>query len=138
VGRFLYLDDGRGNTRFENEIALKTHLGNTKVTLDHHGDTIKKIDYYPFGHMIYTSDTETPFAEDNHYLYNDKGLQDDFGLDWYDYGVRFYDGQIGKFHTQDRFAEKYYDFSTLDCCWLSSNFSTNSLSPGISNFISKA
>ncbi|MFW5757898.1 MAG: RHS repeat-associated core domain-containing protein [Bacteroidota bacterium] len=51
--------------------------------------------------MIYASDTQTPFAEDNRYLYNGNELQDDFGLDWYDYGARFYDGQIGRFHSVD-------------------------------------
>ena len=52
----------------------------------------------------------------NRYLYNGKELQDQaiggtpFG--WYDYGARFYDPELGRFHTQDRFAEKYYSYSS--------------------------
>ncbi len=32
-------------------------------------------------------------------------------MDWYDYGARFYDPALGRFTTQDRFAEKYLDLT---------------------------
>jgi RHS repeat-associated protein len=43
----------------------------------------------------------------NDYLYNGKELQYDFGLGWYDYGARFYDAVVGRFHTLDPLSEKY-------------------------------
>lgn len=48
-------------------------------------------DYYPFG----MAHQYTRPNNDNKYLYNQKELQDDVlsntGLNWYDYGARFYD-----------------------------------------------
>ncbi len=92
---------------------LKDHLGSVRmvVSTTGTGGTIEQqTDYYPFGMTI---------AEYNgsviDYRYNGKELQDDLingkKLDWYDYGARFYDPQIGRWHIVDPFVEKYYDLS---------------------------
>ncbi|MBP7732111.1 MAG: hypothetical protein KA114_10870 [Bacteroidales bacterium] len=51
----------------------------------------------------------------NNYLYNGKELNSDKmlseALDCYDYVARFYDPQTGRFHVQDRYAEKYLNFT---------------------------
>lgn len=57
------------------------------------------------------NDYENVLESENRFKYNGKELQDDLGLNWYDYGARMYDAAIGRFNTQDAFAEKYLDFS---------------------------
>ena len=63
--------------------------------------------YYPFGMQLealgYTSGNDLK----NNYLYNGKELQEDYGLNWYDYGTRMYDPVIGRFTTVDPMAEKF-------------------------------
>jgi len=47
----------------------------------------------------------------NKYLYNDKELIEDNGLQCYDYGQPMYDPSTGRFNRIDRFSEKYYGLS---------------------------
>ena len=68
--------------------------------------------YYPFGLPIHNLSTSTaPAGKENRYLYNGKELQDDLGLNWMDYGARFYDAGLGRWHSVDPLAEKYYPAS---------------------------
>lgn len=56
----------------------------------------QQTDYSPFGlTMKGISLTQTTTSLHNKYLYNGKELQQDLGLDQYDYGARFYDAHVG-------------------------------------------
>jgi RHS repeat-associated protein len=70
--------------------------------------------YYPFGMVL--GGQSYAYADPlkkNDYLYNGKELQDELGLDWYDYGARFYDATVGRFFTIDPLAEDYRSWIQL-------------------------
>ena len=84
---------------------LQDHQGNNRVVIDQNGTVEETNHYYPFGGVFANSTNVQP------YKYNGKELDTKKGLNWYDYGARHYDAAVGRFHTQDRFAEKYYPMS---------------------------
>ena len=53
------------------------------------------------------SANSTSILQPNEYKYNGKMFQDELGLNWLDYGARFYDGVICRFHTIDPLSEKF-------------------------------
>ncbi len=92
------------------EYSLKDHLGNTRITFDENLNILQEDAYYPFG-MNISGLSYSNTSPENKYRYNGKELQDDFGLDWYDYGARMYDAELGRWHVPDPLAEKTFSLS---------------------------
>ncbi len=94
---------------------LTDHLGNVRVVftpnIDNTPAFVQANNYYPFG-MAYSknlpvqggSGTTTTTTYVNKFLYNGKEEQDMPGK-WLDYGARFYDPQVGRWHSVDPMAE---------------------------------
>ncbi len=95
-----------GNT-YEYQYFLKDHLENTRVTFTENDEIRQEDTYYPFGMQMNGLCYETGTDYLNKNLYNGKELQSDFGLDWHDYGARFYDAQIGRFPSSDPIIEEF-------------------------------
>ncbi len=95
----------KSGSTFTYEYFLKDHLGNTRIAFRPNGANktlTQRLVYYPFGH---TAEQEN--SNSNQYKYNGKELQEDIGLNWYDYEARFYEPIIARFHSQDPLAEDY-------------------------------
>jgi len=99
----------------------KDHLGNIRVSykdannngIISSGEVQEEMNYYPFGmqHKGYNSVIST-----NNYKYNGKELQDELGLNLYDYGARNYDPALCRWINIDVLAENYMNLSGYSYC----------------------
>ena len=110
----IYHSVGRAvpnGSNWRHEYVITDHLGNTRLRfsdLDGSGtidstELLSTHDYYPFGLQWNAGGYK--------YTYNGKEKNTELGLNWLDYGARWYDAVIGRFGTIDRFAEKYSSMS---------------------------
>ncbi|WP_427872331.1 DUF6443 domain-containing protein [Flavobacterium sp. MMS24-S5] len=89
----------------------KDHLGNVRLSYAKDPATqnleiIEENNYYPFGLKHKGYNDYLPTA--NKFKYNGKELQDELGLNMYDYGARNYDPALGRWMNIDPLAERYY------------------------------
>ena len=90
---------------------LKDHLGSNRVVVNGTTGDVEQVNhYYPFGGLM----AESTNGNVQRYKYNGKELDRMHGLDWYDYGARWYDGM--RFLTQDPHATDYVDMTPYAYC----------------------
>ncbi|HJD75495.1 MAG TPA: RHS repeat-associated core domain-containing protein, partial [Bacteroides reticulotermitis] len=90
---------------------LQDHQGNNRVVVDQTGQKEEVNHYYPFGGTFASAEKSI-----QPYKYNGKELDTKNGLNWYDYGARYYDAAIGRWNAVDPMAEKYYEWSPYTYC----------------------
>ncbi len=116
VGRIIPFISG-SDVLYKYEYNLKDHLGNTRVMFAGHSngqpELMQTAEYYPFGMVMNKQNYFGEAEMENDYLYNGKEQQNDelsgVSLDWYDYGARMYDAELGRWHVVDPMADMYYE-----------------------------
>ncbi|MCI5059262.1 MAG: RHS repeat-associated core domain-containing protein [Flavobacteriales bacterium] len=119
----IYFTEGRAVPAKDDwayEYGIKDHLGNTRITFSDldgngviekdQGEVLQENHYYPFG-MTMKGSWQQVGGTENPYQYNGKEMNSDFGLNWLDYGARWYDPSLARWHSADPLAEEFQPWS---------------------------
>jgi RHS repeat-associated protein len=104
------------------------------VTVEHRpGLQVQENHYDPWGLSLAGLDYRSPGLKPlNQFQFNGKERQNDLGLNWQDYGARFYDSQVPRFTTPDPLAAKHAALSPYNYV---GNNPTNGTDPDGRDFI---
>jgi RHS repeat-associated protein len=112
-GRAVYINGSHSYYEYH----IKDHLGNVRVAFKPYYTSalvLQKNDYYPF--VLLMAERIDNAYKKNKYLYNGKEYHTEMDINWYDYGARMYDPQLGRWHVIDKLAEYYMNFSPYAYC----------------------
>ena len=114
-----FMSTGNGRLKVESstvheEYFIKDHLGNTRLTLKStpaaQSFTYQQQNhYYAFGLTIEDLSSSISPESSNRITYNGKEFDKD--LNWYHYGARFYDPQLGRWWSVDPMSEFYSPYN---------------------------
>ncbi len=113
-----YVMPSGGGYRYVYE--YKDHLGNIRLSYANNDGKITKSEiieennYYPFGlkHKGYNNNvTSLGNSLARQYKYNGKELNEELGLNWYDYGARNYQADLGRWFNVDPLADELHNLS---------------------------
>lgn len=82
-----------------------------------HSAIVQSDDYYPFGLSFNSYRRENSVA--NRFMYQSKELEEELGLNTFDFHARMYDPVLGRTWQQDPLASKYYSLSPYG--WVANN-----------------
>jgi RHS repeat-associated protein len=91
---------------------LHDHNGSNRLVVGMDSGICQVNHYYPYGGLF----AESTNADFQRFKFVGKELDRENGLNWYDHGARFSDAAIGRWHTMDPLAEKYYSQSPYSYC----------------------
>ena len=135
---FISFPEGRitrKEDRYYYEYFIRDHLGNTRIVFSDknkdgflqpfndsggfpvsvdYSELLQESHYYSFGMEMEGPWDRSVSWPRNGYLYNGKELNDDFGLDWLDFGFRWYDPSIGRFTGVDPISDQYAFVTTYN------------------------
>ena len=99
----------RNSSGYAVQYHITDHLGSVRVSFNELR-CLQENSYNPYGTQseskVYSGQTK------NNYLFNGKEQQTGIaGFGFYNYGARFYDPALGRWHSPDPLAEKHYNYS---------------------------